>query len=57
MAGQPGLRLAEDFGELHDAEAAARRQREDAQAGRLGAGAQGGEEGVHGLCAYKDILM
>ncbi len=47
VAGQPGLRLAQDLGELHDAERAPRRQREQPQPGRLGAGAQGEEERVH----------
>ena len=42
VARQPRLRLAEDFGELHDAEFAARGQREQAQAGRFGGGTQGG---------------
>ena len=48
VAGEAGLRLAEDFGELHHAERAAGGERQQAQPGRLGAGAQGEEEGIHG---------
>ena len=47
VAGQAGLRLAEDFGELGDAEGTARGEREEAEAGRLRGGAECGEQGVH----------
>ncbi len=47
MAGQARLRLAEDFGELHHAERAAGGEREQAQPGRFGGGAQAGEEVFH----------
>ncbi len=48
MPRQARLRLAEDFGELHDTERPARRQREQAQTGRFSGGAQTGQEGFHG---------
>ena len=48
VARQPGLRLAEDFGELHHAETAPGGEREQAEPGRLGGGAQAGEEAFHG---------
>ena len=47
VAGQAGLRLAEDFGEFGDAEGAARGEREQAQAGRFRGGAERGEQGIH----------
>ena len=50
VAGQPGLRLAEDFGELHHAETAAGGEREQPQPGRLSDGAQAGEEAFHAVC-------
>ena len=49
VAGEARLRLAEDLGQFDDAEGAARGQRQQAQPGRLGAGAKGGEEGIHAL--------
>ena len=47
MARQTRLGLAENFGKLHHAEHAARHQRQDAQAGGFGTGAQTIEEIVH----------
>ena len=49
VAGQAWLALAEDLGELHDAERAAGGERKQSQPGGFGAGAQGGEERLHGL--------
>ena len=48
MAGQPRLGLPKDFGEFHHAEAAAGGEGEQTQPGRLGNGAQAGEEAFHG---------
>ena len=47
VAGEAGLGLAEDFGELGDAEGASRGEREEAEAGGLRGGAERGEQGVH----------
>ena len=49
VAGEARLRLAEDLGQFDDAERAAGGKREQAQPGRLGAGAKGGEKGIHRL--------
>ena len=49
MTGEPRLRLAEDLGEIHHAEAAARGEREQAEPGRLGGGAELQQQAVHGL--------
>ena len=48
VAGQARLRLAEDFGELRDAEGAAAGQRQQAEAGRFSGGAQAGQQVFHG---------
>ena len=49
VTGEARLRLAEDIGELRDAECAAAGQRQQAEAGRFGGGAQAGQQGFHGL--------
>ena len=49
MAGQARLRLAEDLGELRHAEGAAAGQRQQAEAGRFGGGAQAGQQAFHRL--------
>ncbi len=48
VTGEARLGLAEDFGELHDAERAAGREGEEPQAGGFSGGAKGGEELLHG---------
>ena len=49
MAGQAGLRLAENFGEFHDAEGAAPGERQQPQPGRFGTGAQARSSGSMAL--------
>ena len=49
VARQARLRLAEDLGELRDAEGAAAGQRQQAEAGRFRGGTQAGQQGFHGL--------
>jgi hypothetical protein len=49
MAAQAGLRLAENFGKIDDAECATPGKRQQAEPSGLGAGAQRGEEGLHAL--------
>ena len=57
MAGEARLRLAEDLGELRDAEGAAAGQRQQAEAGRLGGGAQAGQQVFHGSWYYINISL
>lgn len=47
MTRQPGLGLAENFGQFSDAKRPARDEREKAEPGRLGASAEQGEKGLH----------
>ena len=50
VAGQAGLRLAEDFGEFDDAESPSGRERQHSQPGRLGGSTQRGEQRLHAIC-------
>ncbi len=50
MPGEARLRLAQNLGELHDAEGTPGSQRKKTQAGRFSGGAQTGEEVLHGEC-------